>query len=101
MTSAVQTLVHYLLQPKIVVLGLVVASALAVHLRGRVRLKFARQLTDHSTLIAPYNAFAYLTSRRSGEKPSCNFFRRLSVTEPMFSPCQCLNANVLATYFGS
>ncbi len=63
MTSAVQTLVHYLLQPKIVVLGLVVVSALAVHLRGRVRLKFARQLTDHSTLIAPYNAFAYLTSR--------------------------------------
>ena len=57
---------HYLLQPQIVVLMLLVASAAAVHLRGRVRLKFARQLTDHSTFVAPYNAFAYLTSKAPG-----------------------------------
>ena len=58
-----QPVIHYLLQPQLVVLLLVVASATAVHLRGRVRLKFARQLTDHSTFVAPYNAFAYLASK--------------------------------------
>src|SRR6185312_5156532 len=30
---------------------------------GRVRLKFASQLTDHSIFVAPYNAFAYLSSK--------------------------------------
>ena len=58
-----QEISHYLLRPQIVVLALLVLSATAVHLRGRVRLKFARQLTDHSTFVAPYNAFAYLTSK--------------------------------------
>ena len=48
----------YLLHPQIIVLALLVLSAAAVHLRGRVRLKFARQLTDHSTFVAPYNALA-------------------------------------------
>ena len=33
--------------------------ALFVHFRGRVRHKFHRQLTDHSTIIAPYNAIMY------------------------------------------
>lgn len=54
---------HYLLHPQIILLALLVLSAAAIHLRGRVRLKFARQLTDHSTFVAPYNAFAYLTSK--------------------------------------
>ena len=58
-----QELSHYLLQPRVLILALLVLSATAVHLRGRVRLKFARQLTDHSTFVAPYNAFAYLTSK--------------------------------------
>ena len=53
----------YLLHPQIIVLALLVLSAAAVHLRGRVRLKFARQLTDHSPFVAPYNALAYLTSK--------------------------------------
>jgi beta-hydroxylase len=35
------------------------AWALFVHFRGRVRHKFHRQLTDHSTVIAPYNAIMY------------------------------------------
>jgi len=35
------------------------AWALFVHFRGRVRHKFHRQLTDHSTIIAPYNAIMY------------------------------------------
>ena len=58
-----QALSHYLLQPRLLILELLVLSAAAVHLRGRVRLKFARQLTDHSTFVAPYNALAYLASR--------------------------------------
>ncbi len=59
-------LVSYLLRPELVVLAVLVLSASAVHLRGRVRLRFARQLTDHSTFVAPYNAFAYLASRAPG-----------------------------------
>ena len=36
-----------------------VAWALFVHLRGRERHRFHKQLTDHSTFVAPYNAFMY------------------------------------------
>lgn len=36
-----------------------VAWALYVHYRGRDRHRFHRQLTDHSTVIAPYNAIMY------------------------------------------
>ena len=35
------------------------AWALFVHFRGRERHRFHRQLTDHSTIIAPYNAIMY------------------------------------------
>jgi beta-hydroxylase len=54
---------HILLQPKLLVLLALVLSATAVHFRGRVRLKFARQLTDHSTFVAPYNALVYMASK--------------------------------------
>jgi len=50
---------------RFVVLGLLlllVACALFIHFRGRVRHKFSRQLTDHSTFMAPYNALVYLFS---------------------------------------
>lgn len=53
----------YLLQPPRLVLLFVILSAAYVHFRGRVRLKFARQVTDHSTFTAPYNALVYLFSR--------------------------------------
>jgi len=36
-----------------------IAWALFVHGRGRKRHRFHRQLTDHSTVIAPYNAIMY------------------------------------------
>ena len=36
-----------------------IAWALFIHFRGRDRHKFHRQLTDHSTIVAPYNAFMY------------------------------------------
>jgi beta-hydroxylase len=47
---------------KLSLLGGLVASAAYVHLRGRVRHSFLRQLTDHSTLLAPLNALVYLFS---------------------------------------
>src|SRR5213080_4166704 len=51
-----------LLAPKFIVLYVFVASAMYVHYRGRVRHGFMRQLTDHSSLMAPYNALMYLFS---------------------------------------
>jgi beta-hydroxylase len=53
----------YLLHPTRLALGLVAVSAAAVHFRGKARLRFSRQLTDHSTFTAPYNALVYLASR--------------------------------------
>src|SRR5579864_1465887 len=51
-----------LLAPKFLVLYVFVASALFVHFRGRVRHKLSKQLADHSTIRAPYNALMYLFS---------------------------------------
>ncbi len=51
------------LSPPLVILYVFVASALYIHYRGRVRHPFMRQLTDHSTLMAPYNTLMYLASR--------------------------------------
>ena len=50
------------LAPKFIVLYVFVASALYVHLRGRVRHKLTKQLADHSTIMAPYNTLMYLFS---------------------------------------
>jgi beta-hydroxylase len=52
-----------LLSFKFLILYLFVASATYVQLRGQVRLKFTRQLVNHSTLMAPLNCLFYLTSR--------------------------------------
>lgn len=41
---------------------LYVLSVLVVHLRGRARLRFGRQLLDHSGFFAPYNVFMYAFS---------------------------------------
>jgi beta-hydroxylase len=51
-----------LLAPKFIVLYLFIASAVYVHYRGRVRHGFLRQLTDHSSLMAPYNTLMYVFS---------------------------------------
>jgi beta-hydroxylase len=51
-----------LLAPKFIVVYVFVASALYVHFRGRVRHTLVRQLKDHSTLMAPYNALMYMFS---------------------------------------
>jgi beta-hydroxylase len=50
------------LVPRAALLGVFVASATWIHLRGRVRHRFGRQITDHSTFMAPYNALMYLFS---------------------------------------
>jgi beta-hydroxylase len=51
-----------LFAPQLVVLYAIALSALLIQLRGRVRLSFPRQLTDHSTFTAPYNVFMYMFS---------------------------------------
>jgi beta-hydroxylase len=51
-----------LVAPRFVVLYVFVASALYVHLRGRVRHRFRRQVTDHSTVFAPLNVLMYAAS---------------------------------------
>ncbi len=43
--------------------AVLVGSALVVHLRGRERFRFFRQLFNHSTLLAPFNVLAYAFSR--------------------------------------
>jgi beta-hydroxylase len=48
---------------KIVVIAAFIACAMYVHYRGRVRHKFWRQVSDHSTLMAPINTFMYLFSK--------------------------------------
>jgi beta-hydroxylase len=47
---------------KIVGAGLFLGAASFVHFRGRVRHRFSRQLTDHSTFMAPLNALLYWSS---------------------------------------
>jgi beta-hydroxylase len=51
-----------LLAPKFIVLYVFVAAALFVHFRGRVRHTLVKQLSDHSTVMAPYNSLMYLFS---------------------------------------
>ena len=51
-----------LLAPQLVGLYILAASTLYVHFRGKERLRFARQLGDHSTYLAPYNVLMYAGS---------------------------------------
>src|ERR1044072_2787944 len=56
-------MVARLFAPQFLVLYTFFVSVLVVHFRGRERLGFGRQLTDHSTIMAPYNALMYLFSK--------------------------------------
>lgn len=49
--------------PKLLVLYTFIGCGVYVHYRGKVRHKFFRQLSDHSTIMAPVNCFMYLFSR--------------------------------------
>lgn len=44
-------------------LALYALAAAYVHFRGRVRFGLARQISDHSTLLAPLNSVLYLSSK--------------------------------------
>ena len=46
----------------LILVAVYVLSVLVVHLRGRARLRFGRQLLDHSGFFAPYNVFMYAFS---------------------------------------
>lgn len=49
------------------IIALFFFSVLYIHLRGKVRLSFFRQLFNHTTILAPINAFIYLTSKTPAE----------------------------------
>jgi beta-hydroxylase len=51
----------------LVIVAIWIASAMYVHFRGIKRHKFTRQLTDHSTFMAPYNSLIYLFSKISNK----------------------------------
>ena len=58
-------IITMLFVPRLVLLSVLVAfvlCVLAVHLRGRKRLRFTRQLVDHSAVFAPYNLLMYAFS---------------------------------------
>lgn len=48
---------------KLLIIAIFAVSACYIHYRGRVRFGFWRQLSDHSTFMAPINCFMYLFSR--------------------------------------
>lgn len=52
---------------KWIILLLFLGSAVFVHLRGKVRHRIGRQLTDHSTFMAPINLLMYATSSVPGK----------------------------------
>lgn len=54
--------VRELLSAKFLLLYGYVACVLYVHFRGRVRLRFGRQLSEHSGLFAPFNLLMYAFS---------------------------------------
>jgi beta-hydroxylase len=55
-------MLRQLFAPQLVLLYVLVASTVYVHYRGKLRLRFARQLGDHSTYLAPYNVLMYAGS---------------------------------------
>jgi beta-hydroxylase len=52
----------HLFSAKFIVLYIYIISAAYTQFRGKVRLKFLRQLVNHSTLMSPINALMYLFS---------------------------------------
>lgn len=48
---------------KFFIIALFIVCGIAVHYRGKVRHRFFRQLSDHSSFLAPLNCFMYLFSR--------------------------------------
>jgi beta-hydroxylase len=59
--------IEHLLKGRYIVLALFVACTIYVQLRGKARLRWSRQLLDHSMFMAPYNALMYLFSAVTAE----------------------------------
>ena len=55
-------MIAHAFSPRFILLYVFVLSAIFVHFRGRIRHRFTRQLTDHSTILAPLNALLYAFS---------------------------------------
>jgi len=55
-------MIAHVFAPRFVLLYFFVLSAVFVHFRGKIRHRFTRQLTDHSTILAPLNALLYAFS---------------------------------------
>lgn len=53
---------------KFAIVGLYVACILYVHFRGKARLRFSRQIFDHSSVVSPINVFIYLFSKVPTDK---------------------------------
>jgi beta-hydroxylase len=53
----------WFLDPRIVILAIFVVTGIYVHYRGRIRHPWYRQMFDHSSIMAPINAFAYAFSK--------------------------------------
>ena len=69
-----------LLSVKFILFYILIISTIIVHYRGKVRYKFFRQLTDHSTFMAPINMPMYALSAVEN-KPyiSQSYFPELSL----------------------
>jgi beta-hydroxylase len=53
---------------KYMILALYILCILFVHYRGKARLRFSRQLFDHSSIVSPINVFIYLFSKVPTQK---------------------------------
>jgi beta-hydroxylase len=53
---------------KYMILALYILCILFVHFRGKARLRFSRQLFDHSSIVSPINVFIYLFSKVPTQK---------------------------------
>ncbi|MEM9243608.1 MAG: aspartyl/asparaginyl beta-hydroxylase domain-containing protein [Pseudomonadota bacterium] len=69
-----------LLSVKLWIVVIFLLSTMYIHYRGKVRFRFLRQLTDHSTILAPINAFIYLFSKtEKGPFIDVNHFPELNL----------------------
>jgi len=53
---------HLVFAPRYLVLAIFIITGTYVQMRGRVRHRFLRAITDHSIVMAPYNSLMYLFS---------------------------------------
>ena len=76
------------------VVSIYLFSVFFIHLRGKVRLPFFRQLFDHSSIVAPINLFMYAFSRVPTSTPylSLSKFKDLQILQANW---QMIRAEVL------